>query len=91
MSFVVRVLLRHREYDVPAVQERAQLPLASLPPSALIREIYSAGEIDRKQFETLLRLLPLRNELVHGFGSPAVGQAEELGLVVNSLLAELRP
>ena len=70
--------------------ERAQLPLASLPPSALIRELYSAGEISREQFETLMRLLPLRNELVHGFGSPAVGEAEQLGLLVHSLLAEAR-
>jgi hypothetical protein len=48
--------------------ERAQLPLASLPPSTLIRELYSAGEISREQFDALLGLLPIRNQLVHGFG-----------------------
>ena len=70
--------------------ERAQLPLASLPPSALIRELYSAGEISRDQFETLMRLLPVRNELVHGFGSPAAAEAGQLALLVNSLLADVR-
>ena len=48
---------------------RAHLPLESLPPSALIRELYSAGEINREGFESLMRLLPVRNRLVHGFGS----------------------
>src|SRR5262245_37793074 len=37
--------------------ERAQLPLKNLPPSALIRELYSQGELDRQQFETLMREL----------------------------------
>jgi hypothetical protein len=45
---------------------RAQLPLENLPPSALIRELYSAGEIGRDHFDTLMRLLPVRNRLVHG-------------------------
>jgi len=70
--------------------ERAQLPLASLPPSALIRELYSAGEISRDQFEILMRLLPLRNELVHGFGSPGGDEATQLAALVNSLLADVR-
>lgn len=70
--------------------ERGQLPLASLPPSALIRELYSAGEISRDQFETLMRLLPIRNELVHGFGSPDGADAEQLALLVTSLLADVR-
>jgi REase_AHJR-like protein len=70
--------------------ERAFLPLTSLPPSALIRELYSAGEISGEQFETLMRLLPRRNQLVHGFGSKEGLEAEQLALLVNALLGEVR-
>jgi hypothetical protein len=70
--------------------ERAQLPLANLPPSALMRELYSAGEISREQFEALVGLFPVRNQLVHGFGSRADLEAEQLLILVKSLLAELR-
>lgn len=70
--------------------ERAFLPLASLPPSALIRELYSAGEIGSEQFETLMRLLPIRNQLVHGFGSKEGLEAEPLALLVNALLGDVR-
>jgi hypothetical protein len=70
--------------------ERAQLPLASLPPSTLIRELYSAGEISREQFDALLGLLPIRNQLVHGFGSRPVIDVEGLREIVTSLLADLR-
>ena len=70
--------------------ERALLPLASLPASALIRELYSAGEIGREQFDDLMRLLPIRNQLVHGFGSDEGIEAERLQLLVNSLLNDVR-
>jgi hypothetical protein len=70
--------------------ERAQLPLASLPPSTLIRELYSAGEISREQFEALLGLLPVRNQLVHGFSSRPAIDVERLREIVTSLLADLR-
>ncbi len=67
---------------------RAHLPLESLPPSTLIRELYSEGEITREQFESLMRLLPIRNRLVHGFGSQEHLDVEELRLLVQALLAE---
>lgn len=70
--------------------ERAHLPLASLPPSALLRELYSAGEISREQFETLLELLPIRNQLVHGFGPDPQPDTGRLRHTVNALLADLR-
>ena len=72
------------------VGERAQLPLASLPPSALIRELYSAGEISMGQFETLMRLLPIRNRLVHGFGLQEDLDAEGLRVLVHALLADAK-
>ena len=70
--------------------DRAQLPLASLPPSTLIRELYSAGEINREQFESLMRLLPARNQLVHGFGSHESVDVDRLRLLVQELLTEAR-
>ena len=71
-----------------ALGERAQLPLSSLPPSALFRELYSAGEISREQFETMMRLLPIRNQLVHGQASSAEVEGEELRVLAISLLSE---
>jgi hypothetical protein len=70
--------------------DRAQLPLASLPPSTLIRELYSAGEINREQFDSLMRLLPARNQLVHGFGSQESVDVEQLHPLVRELLAEVK-
>jgi hypothetical protein len=68
--------------------QRAQLPLESLPPSTLIRELYSAGEIDRGQFESLMRFLPIRNQLVHGFRSQESPDVAQLRVLVQALLAE---
>jgi len=68
--------------------QRAQLPLEGLPPSTLIRELYSAGEIDRAQFESLMRFLPIRNQLVHGFRPGESLDVEQLRMLVQALLAE---
>jgi hypothetical protein len=69
----------------------AQLPLENLPPSALIRELYSAGEIGRDHFDTLMRLLPVRNRLVHGLhGRIAETDVRLLQGLVGSLLEEAR-
>ncbi len=75
-------------YFYEEVSDRAQLPLASLPPSTLIRELYSAGEINRAQFESLMRLLPIRNQVVHGLRSQDQIDAEPLRQLVNALLAD---
>lgn len=55
--------------------ERAHIPLGTAPTSMLIRELYSAGELSREQFDVVMQMLSSRNSLVHGFSSP-VGQAE---------------
>jgi hypothetical protein len=70
--------------------ERADLPLASLPPSALIRELYSAGEISAQHFDSLMRLLPIRNQLVHGLESQERVDVEGLRRLGQELLAEAR-
>jgi len=68
--------------------ERADLPLSSLPPSALIRDLYSAGEIRAEHFESLMRLLPIRNQLVHGRESQEIMDVEGLRRLGQELLAE---
>jgi hypothetical protein len=68
--------------------QRAHLPLENLPPSTLIRELYSAGEINRAQFESLMRFLPIRNQLVHGFRPQEPLDVEQLRPLVHALLAE---
>ncbi|MFN0243497.1 MAG: hypothetical protein ACKVWV_11450 [Planctomycetota bacterium] len=72
------------------LSERAQLPLASLPPSALVRELYSAGELSRQQFDGAMSLLPIRDQLIHGFGSQASVDVEPLRALVTELLAEAK-
>lgn len=70
--------------------ERVHLPLKSLPPSALIRELYSEGELSREQFDVLIRILPLRNQLVHGLEAPGDIQSVPLARITQSLLTELK-
>ncbi len=72
-----------------SLAERANLPLSNLPPSALIRELYSSGEISREQFDLLLRLLPTRNALVHGFGSANGLDIEPLQQLAQTLIEEI--
>ena len=70
---------------------RAALPVENLPSSALIRELYSTGEISRTDFDTLIRLLPIRNNLTHGFSAETADvSVEDLKDVTNSLLHEVR-
>jgi hypothetical protein len=70
---------------------RAQLPLENLPSSALIRELYSTGEISRDHFDTLMHLLPIRNRLVHGgLGRTENVNVEPLRSLVNTLLEDAR-
>lgn len=70
---------------------RAQLPLENLPSSALIRELYSSGELSREEFDTLMRLLPVRNRLVHGLvGRTDRANVEPLRGLVNTLLENAR-
>jgi hypothetical protein len=70
---------------------RAHLPLENLPSSALIRELYSTGEISRTDFDTLMRLLPIRNRLVHGLLERTENvDVEPLRGLVNTLLENAR-
>jgi hypothetical protein len=54
---------------------RAHLPIGSLSTSIILRELFSAGEISRDQFERAMKALPVRNSLVHG-GAAALNSAD---------------
>ena len=84
------LLLSAIERTLRLLAERARLPLKSLPPSALIRELYSQGELGREQFEMLMRELPIRNQLVHGLDSSVATQPNELAVLAETLLGELK-
>lgn len=69
------------------VGRQAALPLENLPPSAVIREMHSGGELSHEEFQTLLRLLPVRNFLIHGQeGRVERENVEALRDVVSTLL-----
>jgi hypothetical protein len=71
--------------------KRAGLPLERMPTSALVRELYSAGELAREDYETTLRLMETRNGVVHGFSTPVSAQkVSELKSIVEHLFTELR-
>lgn len=67
------------------------LPLRNAPPSAILRELYSAGELSNVQYEQAMQLLKIRNSLVHGYVRPTeVTDIELLGKIVLELLQELK-
>jgi hypothetical protein len=70
------------------ISEQSNMPITSLPSSTLIRELYSAGEISREQFEFLMHLLPIRNKLVHGFGEHEALDVEALMVFVQALFVD---
>jgi hypothetical protein len=67
---------------------RAHLPVENLPPTALFRELYSAGEIEREHFEALMRLQPTRDLLAHGFQTQDLPDLQEIRELGQALLAE---
>jgi hypothetical protein len=73
------------------IASRAALPLENLPPSTLLRELYSAGEISREHYDRLTRLLPIRNRLVHGLAPETpLSEADDLLPVVAALFDDLQ-
>jgi hypothetical protein len=82
-------IVSRRDLVLRILGQRARLPVESLPSSTLIRELYSAGEISRQHFESIMRFLPIRNRLVHGVGAQESLDVEELASVVRALLTEV--
>ena len=70
--------------------EAHQMPFLVQSPSALIKELYSAGELSQSQYDRLMRCLKLRNGLAHGFDSPATqADVDELAGVARELIADM--
>ena len=68
---------------------RISLPADQLPTSALLKHLYSQGEISIPQFDLLQELGRVRNSVVHGFNTPDLASAtKRLGAVVNEILEE---
>ncbi len=72
------------------IADRETLPVTTLPTSAILRELYSAGELSRQQFHEALRLLPIQNQLVHGAGQLERSDTVHLQRLVQDLLAEVK-
>jgi hypothetical protein len=63
------------------------LPIERLPTPALIKQLYTQGELPADAFEALLRLLDGRNLVAHGFAfDDATGAATELRAIIEGLL-----
>lgn len=70
--------------------ESTNLPLRQVPTSALLRELFSAGELSRVQFDSAMDALNVRNNVAHGFGSVLSRQdVEKLIRLAEELLREL--
>jgi hypothetical protein len=71
-----------------AIQEG--LPLERVPPSALMKELYSLGVLSRNDLNTTQRAFAVRNSIVHGFEASGLDQQiGELAHLARRLLMEL--
>lgn len=78
------------EAELRLLADKARLPLAALPPSMLIRELFSAGELRRDHYETAIGLVRSRNSLMHGFAAmPGEIQVQSLLELVRAIRREL--
>lgn len=72
------------------VAVRAHLPIPSRSTSVILRELFSAGELSRAQFEQALKALPIRNSVVHGGSTSLASEdVETLGQLADSLFRDL--
>lgn len=69
-----------------------KVPVTRLTPSVLVSSFYTAGEIDPKEYDTLLTGLRLRNETAHGRSHKASGEdVRQLQSVVRRILKGAEP
>jgi hypothetical protein len=79
----VEAALRH-------ILARAHLPIRSLSTSIVLRELFSAGELSRRQYEVAMKSLPSRNSLVHGASTAvSVDEIDDLSRLADSLFNDL--
>ena len=77
---VLEAALRRHAFD-------SALPLQRLPTSALIKQLYTQGELPADHFEALIRLLDRRNRVAHGFSFDATtGEVGQLLFIIRNLL-----
>jgi hypothetical protein len=77
---VLEAALRRHAFD-------SALPIHRLPTSALIKQLYTQGELPADHFETLIRLLDQRNRVAHGFSFDATtGEVVQLLFIIRNLL-----
>lgn len=78
-------LLRHQA-------ERAFLPIERFATSALLKHLYSYGEISMIQFDEAMQALEIRNRVAHGFAADDVeAAAARLMSLTQQLLNEWAP
>jgi hypothetical protein len=79
------------EAELRHVASAAHLPVTSTPTTMMLRELFSAGELSREQFETALNALPLRHSVAHGVELSSLDekQARALERLAQTLLEEL--
>jgi Holliday junction resolvase len=70
-----------------AQAKHANLPIERLPPSIVIRQLYSMGELSMEQLDAALFCQNTRNRVVHGLNSPELEVAlNRLESLLNDLL-----
>lgn len=66
---------------------RIDLPVDRLPPSIVLRQLYSMGELTMEQFDTALACQKIRNRVVHGFSTSNLAEStSQLLTLVHELL-----
>jgi len=72
--------------------ETASIPIERFPASSLINHLYSQGELSIEQFDKILELLAVRNQLIHGFEFISLKEKVlELQKLASELLALWHP
>lgn len=66
--------------------EQVSIPIERFPTSALIKHLYSQGELSMEQFDKAIELLNVRNQFVHGFQSQNL---EKAAIELQDLVVEL--
>jgi len=67
--------------------EQTRIPIERFPPMALIKHLYSQGELSIEQFDSVLSLLPIRNRVAHGYQTPELNRSVvKLQKLVNEFL-----
>lgn len=66
--------------------EQVSIPIERFPTLSLIKHLYSQGELSIDQFDKMIELQKIRNQLAHGFQSQNLDNA---GIDLQNLVAEL--